>query len=321
MTRARSKKRKPSPAKVTATSREFTRPTPSSLYRSPEAPLSADDLAALDAMARKIHTFSPERVWVLGEFLSAEYGVLFVFEDGAISESEIESLRSQLRMESLKDIKLNVPETQFKAIVKDTIDYIETGFKEYGVPFMWRVFEELVRHEGRGASLSGNTNVLSLEKLSSLYPSLKRYRTNYQTEVEAHNASSAQLKKRSSAPDGDVVVTDGTTPMEGPLRKERPHTRPKKRDRTGYSQPGRAGKVPLSGWVEPELREAFKVLAKRAGLTKEELMTYLVENVLETAQKDPSLVDQIAKNVERQKAITKRILRAASASLIKKATP
>ena len=132
----------------------------------------------------------------------------------------------------------------------------------------------------------------------------------------------AQLKNDLPLSHGDVVVDDETTAMEGLLPKGNQHDqRPKKRDRTGYSQPGRAGKVPLACWVEPELRDAFKELAKRAGLTKEELMTYLVENVLETAQKDPSLIDQIAKNVERQEAITKRILRAASASLIKKATP
>ena len=52
------------------------------------------------------------------------------------------------------------------------------------------------------------------------------------------------------------------------------------RDRSGYQQPNRTGRVIVAAYVEPDVREQFHALANTMRLTTQDLLTHLITRAI-----------------------------------------
>lgn len=191
--------------------------------------------------------------------------------------------------------------------------YVHEGIEKYGLPFLPAFWRSLI-HRAKYSFVERQKLIPSLTNLIEHRASRKTVERLYSEIVRGQNYQAAQLKTGLPLPDSDVVVDDETKPMEGPLPKRRntPDTRgakaettkrldqpkPSPRDRKGYIQPDRQGKVGVAGFLDPDIHTQYYALAIDTGLSVPALTTYLANEAVKK-QNDPAFRAALAQEAER----------------------
>jgi hypothetical protein len=174
---------------------------------------------------------------------------------------------------------------------------------QYGEAFLWRMLEVLSeeKRDGQRAKLrlpetirqqDGKVIRVDLQRFkiaASAGRALDKYRRG---RVEAYERSLAAAKLLEQEGQGSSV-----------LKKTRDN------------------RVPLTAFVEPELRRAFNALARSGGLTTQELLYEVTQYLVQSAQNDPSLVRDLAEHAARRRQLKQQILSSAAKRLLKSPGP
>lgn len=162
--------------------------------------------------------------------------------------------------------------------------------KKYGRETgLWRFREALAERElrliERKAGKADDNRVISPDfaRYASSKQLLKFLRAHRKAAYKKSTALArlARMKNKRTRGTGMPIFDSAPTPV-----------RP--RDRSGYEQPNRGGKVGLIAYVEPELRAEVNSLAKAAGMTTQDFLTLLAENAVKAAKQNPAVAETLA---------------------------
>jgi hypothetical protein len=274
---------------------------PGELFRPWDAPLTADDLAALEAVVQSVKTLKPKQIGYLVHVLENEVMLIDAFKAGTLLKvSDYRDMRKQERNVRWID----------KATRESLNTLVDKGLAQYGEPFLYKVAETIgIPHKPRLEQYLKAVPVPSIKEVGKHHAYARGTRIQYEAAVKEHNERAAKIKSGLFSPPGDVVGTYEITPTEGPLPKEKQHAQPKQplRDRRGYKPPTRAKTVSIQAFVEPDVREKFNGLAAAAGVSATDLLRHLVENAV-TNGTDPSVQAAIADENRRAEEARNRLL-------------